>query len=95
MAKRLNPSSPLDSVIEIVDSSGTRFSTCRQGNSSGLFNQSCLNDDIDLGIMLDSRLEFQVPGEPGTPQTFYIHVLDWNGNARPDFFYDLVISGAN
>jgi hypothetical protein len=36
-------------------------------------------------------LELRVNGAT----TFYIHVVDWGGNARPDKLYDLVISGVN
>ncbi len=42
-----------------------------------------------------SKLDFQALGAPGTPATFYVRVLDWTGSARPDFFYDLAISGAH
>jgi hypothetical protein len=44
---------------------------------------------------LDSFLRFLVPGTPGTPVTFYVRVLDWSGDARPDFRYEISISGAN
>ena len=40
---------------------------------------------------LDSFLLVQVTGAT----TFYIHVVDWGSNARPDMLYDLVISGVN
>lgn len=95
-AKRLVPESPVDTVIEIVDGDGKRFDTCRLGNDSySSFNQPCLIDDIDLGVVQDSRLQFQVPGTGITALTFYVHVLDWSGNARPDFVYDLIVFGAN
>jgi hypothetical protein len=32
---------------------------------------------------------------PGTSTTMYIRVLDWSGSARPDFVYDLSVSGIN
>lgn len=107
LAKRLTPPSPLDSAIEIVDFSGTRFTTCRnEGYTDGLdpdtydptptgYDDVCVNDDIDVGVVQDSKLEFQVPGTPGTPVTFYVRVFDWSGNARPDYVYDLIITGAN
>lgn len=96
-ADRLTPPSPFDTVVEIVNAAGSRFSTCRPGwDTYGSFIQPCLNDDLDLAhSTFDSKLYFQVPGTPGTPATFYVRVLDWSGNARPDFVYDLVISGAN
>ena len=83
-------------MIEILDANGEHLNTCRTtyGNSDP-YNQSCLNDDIAPGDDVDSRLEFQVPDTSGGPVTFYVHVLDWSGNARPDFLYDLQISGAN
>ncbi len=65
--------SPLDSVIEIVDVNDVRQTTCRnEGTDDGvtgladitptLFDDTCLNDDITLGVVQDSKLEFQVPG---------------------------------
>ena len=55
-----------------------------------------MNDDIPYAYTLDSRLYFKVPGNPGDPPvTFYVHVLDWSGMARPDFIYTITISGAN
>jgi hypothetical protein len=96
MADRLTPPSPLDSVIEVVDADGNRFTTCRPGNDDyGAFNRDCLNDDFDWYNTLDSKLQFQVPGAGTNPVTFYVHVLDWRGSARPDFVYDLIVSGAN
>jgi hypothetical protein len=96
MADRLVPASPMDSVIEIVDAEGNRFVSCRPGGDTyGSFSQLCLNDDFDSYNTLDSKLYFQVPGSSGTPVTFYVHVLDWSGSARPDYVYDLVVSGAN
>ena len=85
----------MDSVIEILGADGTRFNTCRPDFASYYpFDQPCLNDDIQLGIVQDSMLRFKVPGNPGDPPvTFYIRVLDWGGNARPDFVYDLRVSG--
>ncbi len=101
----LTTPSPLDSVIEIVDMNGVRFTTgCRnEGTDDGvtgavdttptLFDDTCLNDDITLGVVQDSKLEFQVPGS-GTV-TFYVRVLGFRGDARPDLLYDIIISGAN
>jgi hypothetical protein len=94
LADRLSAPSPADTVIEILDASGARFSTCRIG-AGYPFNEPCMNDDIRQGSEMDSRLEFQVPGTSGDPVTFYVHVLDWSGSARPDFLYDLQVSGAN
>lgn len=79
--------SPLDSVIEIVDATGDQLNTC----VAPTFNSPCEHDDETLGVDLDSFLQLQVAG--GT--TFYIHVVDFGSNARPDKLYDLVISGVN
>ena len=96
VADRLSPPSRMDSVVEIVDSAGNRLSTCRPGGDTyGSFSQPCLNDDFDWYNTLDSKLYFQAPDTLGTPVTFYVHVLDWSGSARPDFIYDLSIFGAN
>lgn len=93
-AQRTPINGGMDSVIEIVNASGTRFPTCRTpANPAGPFNESCLNDDIIFGVLLDSRLEFQVP--VGPVLTFYVHVLDWRGDARPDLRYQMTITGAN
>ncbi|MFQ5776656.1 MAG: putative Ig domain-containing protein [Terriglobia bacterium] len=111
LAQRLPPPSPLDPVIEILDAGGTRFNTCRnEGTTDGLvpddppgnsvdptptaFDDPCVNDDIDPGVALDSKLEFQVPGTAGR-QALFVRVLDSRGDARPDFLYDLVLSGAS
>jgi hypothetical protein len=97
--------SQLDTVLEIVDANGQRFHTCRDpeydatylGGTPAPYNDECLNDDY-VGTTpptTDSKLWFQVPGTPGQTVTFYVHVLDFNGNARPDFAYDLAVSGVN
>lgn len=96
VARRLVPESFLDSVIEVVDADGNRFGSCRPGNQyNGYYDQPCLNDDIDLGIVQDSRLQFQVPGSDTGPVTFYVRVFSFDGSARPDYVYDLTVSGAN
>jgi hypothetical protein len=94
----------MDPVLEIVNASGQRLTTCRnQGNDDGVtgaadptpnaFDDPCLNDDITLGQNLNSFLELQVPA--GSPQTFYIHVGDFRGDARPEMRYSLSVSGVN
>lgn len=77
--------SPLDAVIEIVDAGGNVLNQCE----SPTFVAACINDDEDPGVALDSFLQLRVNGAG----TFYIHVVDWGSNARPDLVYDLVISG--
>ena len=94
-AQRWWPSDPLDSVIEIVDANGSRLTTCRQpGNTTSTFASACINDDISFSPhVLDSALDFKVPGAASTATTFYVHVLDWRGDARPDMTYALQVSG--
>lgn len=91
-------SSPLDSVIEVVDAGGNRLNICAQpDNPAGPFNQPCLNYQIATGTgpNSDSQLFLQVPTSATGPMTFYLHVLDYRGDARPDMLYDLEISGVN
>jgi hypothetical protein len=89
-AQRTNPKSPLDSVIELVDSSGTRLSTCDVPGQSG-FTSPCLNDDNTPEGTLDSKILFRAPG--GAP--FFLHVLDWRGDGRPDMLYSFQVFGAD
>ena len=104
-ARRLVPASQLDSAIEIVDSSGTRPTTgCRSPDhprdpitfaeidpTPTDFDDECVNDDINLGVIQDSRLEFQ----PATTGTYFVHVVDLRGDGRPDLNYNLTLSGAD
>jgi large repetitive protein len=84
----------LDTVIEILDVNGTRLATCNQpGNTNTNFASACINDDIPDPPTTDSALDFKVPGSPSTTTTFFVHVLDWRGDARPDMLYGLSISG--
>jgi hypothetical protein len=93
-AQRAWSLNPLDTVIEILDSSGTRLTTCRQsGDGSNNFTSACVNDDIPSLATTDSALDFKVPGAASTPTTFYAHVLDFRGSARPDMLYQLAVSG--
>jgi hypothetical protein len=94
-AQRLPFANPLDTVIEVVDGNGTRQSTCRlPGITAATFTSACIDDDIGgTPYTLDSALDFKVPGSPSTATTFYVHVIDWRGDARPDMFYALQISG--
>jgi hypothetical protein len=80
----------LDSVIELVDQNGMRLQTCGQPAYASI----CLNDDIDA-TTLDSALDLKVSGTAGTQKTFYAHVFDWRGDARPDMQYYLNVSGVN
>lgn len=78
--------SPLDSVIELVGEDGTRLETC----FSPVFEDECVNDD-QSNNNLDSFLEVEVGGAT----VFYVHVVDFGSNARPDKLYDITISGVN
>jgi hypothetical protein len=50
------------------------------------------NDDIDLGINQDSLVEnYRLPHTG----TYYIRVSDLRGDGRPDFIYELYLSGAD
>jgi hypothetical protein len=85
----------IDPVLEIVDINGMRLNACRQPRDvSTTFNSQCMNDDIQSGVQRNSQLELKVPGSTGTQATFYAHVVDWRGDARPDFTYYIVITGA-
>lgn len=79
--------SPLDSVIEVLNQSGTQLTSC----GSPSFTSDCFSDDEELGVALDSFLEVRVNGAA----TVYVHVVDWGMDARPDKLYDLAISGVN
>jgi len=96
-AQRLNPPSPLDSVLEIVDASNNRLSLCSNPPlyPNGPYTNPCLNDDLPGGGSTDSILTMQVPASNSGPLTFYAHVLDWRGDARPDFIYTITVTGAN
>ncbi|MBV9608299.1 MAG: putative Ig domain-containing protein [Acidobacteria bacterium] len=96
--------SPADPVIEILNSVGQRFATCRDladDNPVGIpitpdptpnaFDDACINDDKILGQTTDAYLEFQVPGAPDVITIFYVRVFDWHGNSRPDLIYQFSI----
>jgi hypothetical protein len=78
----------LDTVLEILDGNGHRYVVC----SAPSYNSTCLNDNKSA-TSLDSALDFKVPGSTATQTTFYAHIFDWRGDARPDFLYYLNISG--
>lgn len=78
----------LDTVIELLDQNGSRLQTCVQPG----YTSPCMNDDVD-STTINSALDFKVPGAPSASSTFYLHVLDWRGDARPDMTYLMNISG--
>jgi hypothetical protein len=49
------------------------------------------NDDIDTSVVVDSSISYVLP-ETGT---YYIRISDLRGEGRPDFFYELHLSGAD
>ncbi|MGQ0383161.1 MAG: putative Ig domain-containing protein [Gammaproteobacteria bacterium] len=80
--------SPLDPVIEIVNAAGVRLNTCALPGQV-TFNSPCVHDDEDPGVQRDSLLRVQVAGAT----TFFVRVLDWRGDGRPDQTYLIRISG--
>lgn len=77
--------SPLDSVIELLAANGVRLNTC----VSPGFVSACVHDDETLGVVLDSFLIIRVSGAT----TFFLHVVEFRGDGRPDLLYDIVITG--
>jgi hypothetical protein len=94
-AKRSNNNNPLDTVIEITDGNGVRLNTCRQsGDTGNTFLAPCINDDISASPHVqDSGIDYQVPGVAPATSSFFVHVFDWRGDARPDMTYWLNVSG--
>lgn len=87
------PNDPVDTVIQITDANGRQLSSCRQpGDTSTNFTSPCVNDDVSATLK-DSALDFLVPGAANVAMTFYVQVLDWRGDARPDMQYGLQVSG--
>jgi Putative Ig domain len=92
LAKLGNSANPLDTVLEIVDGNGQRFSSCRlPGDATFNFTSSCLNDDQSSSLQ-DSALDYKTVGN--SAGIIYVHVFDWRGDARPDMIYSLRVSGA-
>jgi large repetitive protein len=83
-----------DPVLEIVDGNNSRLGTCNQPNGTSTFSSACINDDSTTdGSSLDSALDLKVPGPASSATTFYVHVLDFRGDARPDMRYQLYVNG--
>ena len=76
----------VDTVVELLTAGGARLQTCGAPSFTG----ECMNDDREGGN-LDALLEVRVTGST----TFYIHVVEWRGDARPDLRYRLELSGIN
>ena len=84
-------------VLEIVDSSGTRYLTCVQGSPlpGAIYNLPCINGLPGATYIQQPYYAFQVPGTGSTPVTFYVRVSDARGDARPDFIYTFNVFGVN
>jgi hypothetical protein len=54
-------------------------------------NRLTYNDDISAGAILDSKVTYTLP----STGTYYLRVSDIRGDGRPDFIYELHLSGAN
>jgi Putative Ig domain len=95
----LQPPEPnsLQPVLEIVDSTGTRYQTCGYyGLLPGQVNNlPCINHLPGNQYLSNNYYAFQVPGSGTSPVTFFIRVLDVRGDARPDFIYTFTIFGVN
>jgi hypothetical protein len=92
-------SSSVDPALEILDSTGTRMTTCNDpfadspptnapfAKGAANFTDPCMDHGADTASSLTVQLP---PG--GSSQTFYIHVFDFKGRARPDFIYTLYVT---
>lgn len=97
----------LDSVIMIEDASSKPYWTCRNPGDDLLqkpgvadstpeaFDDLCVNDDINPGADADSQLDIAVPGDIGSTVELYVRVYDWNGSARLNMNYEIVVSGTS
>jgi hypothetical protein len=95
LAERRFSTTSLDTVLEIVDGNNVQLTTCRLPNdTTNNFSSTCISDDVSSNPFVpDSGLDVKVPGSTNVATTFYAHVLDWRGDARPDFRYALNVSG--
>ena len=95
----LQPPEPnsLQPVLEIVDSTGTRYQTCGYyGLLPGQVNNlPCINHLPGNQYLSNDYYAFQVPGSGTSLVTFFIRVLDARGDARPDFIYTFTVYGVN
>jgi Putative Ig domain len=76
----------IDTVVELVNAAGDRLQSC----VAPAYVDECMNDDRESGI-LNSLLHVRVNGAT----TFYVHVVEWRGDGRPDLRYRLELSGIN
>jgi hypothetical protein len=88
----------LQPVIEVTDSTGTRYQTCAPAEvfPGQLFNLPCINDFPGISVTMQGNgYSFQVPGTGTAPVTFNIRISDGRGDARPDFIYTFSLFGVN
>jgi hypothetical protein len=81
---------PDQDFYSIQATAGTTVTVGNPDPTPDAFDDVCANDDIDLGVVQDSKLEFS----PSSSSTYFLHVSEFRGDARPDFLYDLMVSGA-
>ncbi len=96
--------SSIDPVVEILDGTGTRLTSCNDPiagaappgapykKGSKTFSDACV-DHGGNGDTGESYLDVQIG--PGSNQKIYVHIFDFLGRARPDFVYTLVITKKN
>jgi len=77
-----------DTVLEIIDVSGSRLNTCNTPSQPLTFSAQCLNDDIEPGVVTNSHLSVFVPATG----IVVLHVVDWGGRARPEMTYDIKLT---
>lgn len=78
----------LDSVIDLMDAGGTRFTSCRIGDEITAFNQPCVSDDFTPAggaRTQDSKLSFL----SAAATTVYLRMTDFLGDFRPEFGYQI------
>jgi hypothetical protein len=88
----------LQPVIEVTDSTGTRYQTCAPAEvfPGQLYNLPCINDFPGISVTMQGNgYSFQVPGTGTAPVTFNIRISDGRGDARPDFIYTFSLFGVN
>jgi Putative Ig domain len=90
---------PTQPALEILDGTGTLMATCNDPladnppagapfpKGAGNFTDACVDFGGNGALLDSSSLTLQLP--PGSNQSFYIHVFDVRGRARPDFIYAL------
>jgi hypothetical protein len=99
--------STLDPVVEIVDGTGQRFTTCNdpyddnpppgvpitKDPTPNGFNDPCMNHGGDPTRIDPTKSATLGFQVPGTSGnvTFYLHVFDFRGDARADMFYTLML----